>query len=107
MSETEVRIGENYAVQIEEQIKECIEHRCGSKKILGICLVVPGMIDSEQEEIISMVLTLDEKEKVIQELRARIQDYPLAVFNDTACLAYAENAFGDMKGRNYVYLNTF
>ena len=105
VSETEVKIGENYAVQIEQQIKECIERRCGSKKILGICLVVPGMIDSEQEEIISMVLTLDEKEKVIQELRARIQKYPLAVFNDTACLAYAENAFGDMKGRNYVYLN--
>lgn len=105
VNETEVKIGGNYASQIEDQIKLCIEHKCENKKILGICLVVPGMIDSEQEEIISMVLTLDEKQKVIQELRTRIQGYPLAVFNDTACLAYAENAFGDMKGRNYVYLN--
>lgn len=105
VNETEVKTGENYAAQIENQIRECIEHKCENKKILGICLVVPGMIDSEQEEIISMVLTLDEKQKVIQELRTRIPGYPLAVFNDTACLAYAENAFGDMKGRNYVYLN--
>lgn len=105
VNEMEVKIGGNYASQIENQIRECIEHKCGNKKILGICLVVPGMIDSEREEIISMVLTLDEKQKVIQELRTRIQGYPLAVFNDTASLAYAENAFGDMKGRNYVYLN--
>lgn len=105
VNEVEVKTGENYAFQIENQIQECIAHKCKNKKILGICLVIPGMIDSEQEEIISMVLTLDEKQKVIQGLRTRISGYPLAVFNDTACLAYAENAFGEMKGRNYVYLN--
>ena len=93
------------AVLIWNITREFLKNHGQNRNILGICLVIPGIVDSERRRIISMVLSLGEDDHMVTELRQQVKDYPLAVFNDTACLAYAENAFGDVDIKNYVYLN--
>lgn len=87
--------------------------------IMGICLIIPGIIDESKQNIVSMVIHIDDTSDFIKDIRKGIDEkYPLAIFNDTACLAYADNAFGDFDkddeiketefirdDYNYVFLN--
>lgn len=76
------------------------------RRVLGICIAIPGMIDWKQQRMISTVLPVIDDGEILKTLRKTIEtDCPLAVFNDTACMAYAENAFGGVDIQNYIYLN--
>ena len=105
LEETAPAEGEDPAVRIWSITKDFMDRHCGERHVLGICLVIPGIIDSEKKRIISMVLSLGVDDQVVTGLREPVKDLPLAIFNDTACLAYAENAFGNVDIKNYVYLN--
>lgn len=95
----------DYITQIKDRF-DCFLAKHGSgKNILGVCIVIPGIVDGLHKKIISMVLPISEEEPVIDKMRTAIPHYPLAFFNDTACFAYAENAFGGNDVNNYVYLN--
>lgn len=59
-------------------------------RILSLCILVPGMIDSYNERLVSSVLPLKPNAWILKRLRAAIPDVPMAFFNDTACFAYAE-----------------
>lgn len=86
-------------------LEECLEEYA-KQRILGICIVIPGMIDREKESLVSTVLSMEEDFSIIRHLRANIpKKYPLAIFNDTACLAYAELEFTDIVAANYIYVN--
>lgn len=91
--------------QIAGIVNTFIQNHAEGQHILGVCIVIPGIIDEKNHRIISTVLGLGTDENMIFKLREAIDDYPLAIFNDTACLAYAENAFGNIDINNYVYLN--
>lgn len=99
--------GQDYVTQIKAFLDDFLSRILSreEKNILGICFIIPGIIDSTQKRIISMVLPIDKEEPIIQRLRDEIKDYPIAIFNDSACFAYAENAFGEVEARNYFYLN--
>lgn len=82
------------------------ESQCVNVRIMGVCLIVPGMIDQKHDRIISVVLPLEEQgDHMISRLRAILTGYPLAILNDTACFAYAENAFGELESEDYIYIN--
>ncbi len=82
------------------------ESQCVGVRIMGVCVVVPGMIDEKHDRIISVVLPEEEGGNYrISRLREMIAGYPMAILNDTACFAYAENAFGNLGRESYIYIN--
>lgn len=83
-----------------------VQEVCRKIHIMGVCAVVPGMIDERGDQIISVVLPDEGRGNYrICELRQAFSGYPLAVLNDTACFAYAENAFGKLDGDSCIYIN--
>lgn len=103
--EETIDYSQDCVTQIKGLLDGFIFQYASKKYILGICLVIPGMIDNVNKRIISMVLPIDREEPIIEKLREAIKDYPIAIFNDSACFAYAENTFGEVKAKNYFYLN--
>lgn len=82
------------------------EEQCVNIHVMGTCLIVPGMIDEEKDQILSVVLPSSSQGVYqISRLRRELSGYPLAVLNDTACFAYAEAAFGNLEEENYIYIN--
>ena len=75
-------------------------------KVLGVCVVLPAIIDNAAKNIITTVLDLEDSKKFIDKLRKNIPlEYGLAFLNDTASLTYAENTFGHVGSNNYAYIN--
>ena len=76
------------------------------EKALGVCVVLPAIIDNAAKNIITTVLDLEDSKKFIDKLRKNIPlEYGLAFLNDTASLTYAENTFGHVGSNNYAYIN--
>lgn len=74
-------------------------------RILGLCFLVPGMVDPVRERLVSSVLPLQPNAWVLKRLRAAIADVPMAFFNDTACFAYAEKIRRGIDERPAVFVN--
>lgn len=91
---------------LKEHFEEFRESQCVDINVMGVCVIVPGMIDEKHDEIISVVLPSEGQGNYkISRLRSMLEGYPLAILNDTACFAYAETAFGKLDGENYIYIN--
>lgn len=76
-------------------------------QIIGICFVVPAMIDLERLEIYSTALSLSDSEAshMLTELKELFPDFSTAVFNDTACLAYAEKIYSPVTENDFAFIN--
>ena len=77
----------------------------GNPRILGLCFLVPGMVDASRERLVSSVLQLKPNAWVLKRLRAAIAEVPMAFFNDTACFAYAEKIRHGIDERPSVFVN--
>lgn len=77
------------------------------ERILGICLVIPAMIDTEKHRIFSTSLNTEayDPSTLFQDLRHVFSGYPRAVLNDTACAAYAEKVYTKMEQEDFAYIN--
>ena len=86
--------------------EEFVESQCVNLHVMGVCVIIPGMIDQKHDQIISVVLPAENNGNYkISRLRGLLKGYPLAILNDTACFAYAENAFGNLESESYIYIN--
>ncbi len=86
--------------------EEFKEAQCVYGNIMGVCLIVPGMVDEKNDRLISVVLPNENQENYrISRIRSVLHGNPLAILNDTACFAYAETAFGQLESENYIYIN--
>lgn len=86
--------------------REFVQSECEGIHVMGVCAIVPGMIDEKEDQIISVVLPDEGRGNYrIHELRQVLSGYPLAILNDTACFAYAENAFGKLESDSCIYIN--
>lgn len=65
----------------------------GRARLMGVCIVVPGIVDSEQKRILSTVIGVSMQDPAVERLAEGLRDYPLCILNDTACFAYAESTF--------------
>lgn len=109
----EVELTQDYYLKQEEKLEKLresfhdfMENSCREINVMGICLIIPGMIDEKADEIISVVLQEEGEERYkISQLRNIFVGYPLAVLNDIACYAYAENVFGQLEGDSCIYIN--
>lgn len=77
------------------------------EKLLGVCVVVPAMIDPDAREIFSTTFHLPEKKEVdlVGELMAAFSEYPLTLLNDTACTAYAEKVYTGIQEKDFAFIN--
>lgn len=78
-----------------------------SEKILGVCFVVPAMLDKKNEAIISTVLNTNAygSDDLAVQIRNSFQDFPIAILNDTACAAYAEKIYSKIPQNDFAYIN--
>lgn len=97
--------GIDYVEQIKNAFYDEIIPQANDASILGVCVVVPGMIDDKNKKINSTILPIKAENQVIERLREGIGQYPIAFFNDTACLAYAETVFTQIKEKSYAFIN--
>ena len=85
-----------------QALREDLEKYNPQVHILGVCIIVPAIIDKEEQKIFSTVL---KKEIMVSELQSIVCDYPVTVLNDTACYAYAEYVNNKMNGKYFAFLN--
>lgn len=74
-------------------------------RILGVCIIVPAMVDEGSQRIVSTVLKISLENDILRQLRDQIADYPIVVLNDTACYAYAEYVNSDLNDAYYAFVN--
>lgn len=76
-------------------------------QILGVCIVVPAMIDLEKREIFATTLYLSPggNQNLLKELQTALSDYPVTILNDTACAAYAEKIYTKIPQPDFAYIN--
>lgn len=97
----------SYAKQAKSSLDELLASRFHPDQIIGICFIVPAMIDLDREEIYSTTLPLSDAEaaQIIPELKNLFADFHAAVLNDTACLAYAEKVYGPVEEEDFAFIN--
>lgn len=84
----------------------CLSEKAeGFCRIIGLCIVMPAMLDRENKRILSTVLPLEHELDVVENIRNEIKEVPIAFLNDTACLAYAENPSARQKEDTFAYVN--
>lgn len=74
-------------------------------RILGVCVVVPGTIDKYADRITSTIVEVDAGQPILSAMKEAFSEYPLCVFNDTACYSYAELIESHISERNFVFVN--
>lgn len=92
---------------IPEVYDEILGPKIGGYNLLGLCLVVPSMLDSSNYQMISTVLPIaDQGEKeVLKKLHHRMKGTLTAIFNDTACYAYSESVFSNWLFDSFIFIN--
>lgn len=75
--------------------------------LLGVCIVVPAMIDPDAKEIYATTFTLPSKEDydVVEALADKFHAYPVALLNDTACNAYAEKIYAGVHEKDFAFIH--
>lgn len=77
------------------------------EQILGVCIVVPAMIDTDQMNIFTTTLKISPEESpyLLDEIRSAFSDFPVSILNDTACAAYAEKVYTRIAQQDFAYIN--
>ncbi|MEG0768746.1 MAG: ROK family protein [Ruthenibacterium sp.] len=77
----------------------------GKARLMGVCIVVPGIVDDGRKSILSTVIGVSMTDTTVQRLQEALRDYSLCILNDTACFAYAESVFTRIQEQFYAYVN--
>ena len=98
---------ENHVACSGSCFQESILEHCAPDRILGICIVMSAMIDASSNEVYSTTLNLPSMEstQIIKSLKTAFPGYPVDLLNDTACYSYAEKVYGNIKEKNFAFLN--
>lgn len=99
---------QDYAIQISQAYRTlcgAVGRRPVPTRVLGLCILVPSIIDPYRKRLYSSVLPVQSGEWIIRRLRAAIPDIPMAIFNDTACFAYAEAARHPLDRTPTIFIN--
>lgn len=108
VEEVNVLLWENDTyVSVAHRLFEKFQEKARKEQILGVCIIVPAMIDVERNEIFAT--TLDSafygKSGLLKGFQEAFTDVPTAIFNDTACAAYAEKTYAKIFQSDFAYIN--
>ncbi|MCI6709436.1 MULTISPECIES: ROK family transcriptional regulator [Eisenbergiella] len=99
--------GDSYTELCHAFLEERMLKLIRSTQLLGICFVLPAMIDPEKETVFSTTISLEQDQGetgVIPLLRETFSSYAAAVLNDTACAAYAEKVYTAILEKDYAFI---
>lgn len=92
-----------------KQIKRVFSRKllpaAGDARVMGVCIIIPGIVDEERQSLFSTVIGVDFNDLVVPQLREALAGYPLCFLNDTACFAYAERVFTPVQEPYFAYVN--
>lgn len=98
--------GEKFGVEkIRDAFFQLLLPKTEQIHLMGVCIIVPGIVDDVRGRILSTVLGIDFQDLVVEKLRAAFEGYPLCILNDTACFAYAESIFTRIEDQFFAYIN--
>lgn len=99
--------GDTYTSVSRELLDKMLGSCVDRKQILGICIVVPAMLDVNNKRLVSTVLNSNAygTSDLFDEIQKVFPDYPVAVLNDTACASYAEKSYTQIDQKDFVYIN--
>ena len=103
----ELQPGEDYVSCSISCLYQSVLNHCSPMQVLGICVVVSAMIDAAHNEVYSTTLSLPfmGEENIIDRLQNAFPEYPVAFLEDTACYAYAEKVYANIREKNFSFLN--
>ena len=101
--QTEVSSPEAYILLCRNYIKQTVLSQIQREQLLGICIVVPAMIDPDRREIFSTTLNLSEN--FVGEIQRVFSDFSVNILNDTACFAYAEKVYTQIAEKDFAFIN--
>ncbi len=96
---------EDSVLRIAKAFYEILLPAVGNSRLMGVCIVVPGIVDDIQKSILSTVIGVSSQDSTVQRLAEMLRGYPLCILNDTASFAYAENVFTRIQDQFYAYVN--
>lgn len=97
---------EDSYISVSRQLYDQLRENRKEEQILGVCIIVPAMLDVENREIFTVIFHSRHPEDLsLDKVKETFCDVPTAVVNDTACAAYAEKVFGNVSESDYTYLN--
>lgn len=99
--------GDSYTQLCRAFLEERMLTLIRSTQLLGLCFVLPAMIDPEKETVFSTTISLAQdggEAGVLPHLREIFSDYAQAVLNDTACAAYAEKVYTAIPEKDFAFL---
>ena len=91
--------------QIRRAFFEVLLPAAGSARIMGVCVIIPGIVDEERQSLFSTVIGVGHDDPVVPQLQQALAGYPLCFLNDTACLGYAERVFTPVRDPYVAYVN--
>lgn len=91
--------------KITQAFFETLLPAAGNSRLMGVCIIIPGIVDSERKRILSTVLGVGFDSPVVERLSKALAGYPLCLLNDTACFAYAESVFTRIDEKYFAYIN--
>ena len=95
---------ESYLPLCRAYVQNTVLQQIQKEQLLGICMVVPAMIDPDRKEIFATTLNLPGKD-FAGELKRAFPDVSVALLNDTACFAYAEKVYAQVAERDFAFIN--
>lgn len=112
-SDSTLAFRDQLPISEKESSIECIRHaffdvmlpEVGKARLMGVCIIVPGIVDDVLGRINSTVLGIGFSDPVVQQLTEMMVGYPLCILNDTACFAYAESVFTRIEDPFFAYIN--
>lgn len=96
--------GSDFPMLIRSVYENILLQEAGERRVLGFCLIVPSMLDPQKKKMLSTTLPVPMESDVMAGLFRLFTDIPVAVFNDTACYAYAECALAK-RLRTFTFIN--
>lgn len=98
---------DTYTTASRALLNQLLSENISKEQILGVCVVVPAMIDPDHMDIFATTLNLSAKEapNLLSALRSVFSDFPLCILNDTACAAYAEKVYTKIDQEDFAFVN--
>ena len=81
------------------------EHGIPEKKLLGVCVGVPGIIDKASKRITSTVLPVTEDNDFFDVLHDRFHSIPVKMGNESCFCAYSEKVTREINVHSLVYID--
>lgn len=99
----EITCHDDYLPQSIAYVRQQLLPKYSNDQILGICVIIPAMLDPDKREVFAAGLHLPHD--LLNQYENAFSDFSIAFLNDTACFAYAEKVFAHVSEADFAFIN--